>query len=76
MKYITTQEVNATPMNRGEYNILRNWKLPENECARDDGFLIDHIGWPPNPDGYEHYISWVPKELFVKTHRWFDTFFV
>lgn len=39
-QYIGTKEVKATPMNRGDYNALRGWQVPENENPADDGYLV------------------------------------
>ncbi len=56
-KYIGVKMVDAKPMTRGEYNILRGWELPADENGDDAGFLKD--------DGKGH-IQWDPKDVFDK----------
>lgn len=34
-QYIGTKIIKAKPMTRGEYNIHRGWKIPENENPAD-----------------------------------------
>lgn len=70
--YIGTKVVNARPMTRLNYNILRGWKLPENENGFDDGYLVeytDRIERPPHVEGFDGYISWSPKEVFERAYR-------
>ena len=62
-KYIGTKIIEAKPMNRGEYNTYRGWKIPENEDPTDEGCLVKY------PDGYE---SWSPKKQFEEAYRAFD----
>lgn len=59
-KYIGTKEIKAKPMTRGEYNIFRGWKIPEDESPADEGFLVEYS------DGY---ISWSPKKVFEEAYR-------
>ena len=54
--YIGVKMIKATPMTRGEYNAHRGWKMPENEDASDNGYLVEY-----QPDGYQ---SWSPKDIF------------
>lgn len=58
--YIGTKNISAKPMNRGEYNIYRGWKIPENEDPKDEGYLVKYA------DGYE---SWSPKDIFDDAYR-------
>lgn len=53
--YIGIKSIQAEPMNRGDYNIYKQWKLPDNQRGDDEGYLVKY------PDGYE---SWSPKEQF------------
>lgn len=63
--YVGTKVVEATPMNRAEYNTYRNWDLPSNEDGSDEGYLVEYTdGGKPNDDRHEGYISWSPKEQF------------
>lgn len=57
--------VNATPMNRQDYNNFRNWELPEDEDGSDEGYLVEYVdGGKPNTEKYDNYVSWSPKEVF------------
>lgn len=70
--YIGTKVINAKPMNRLEYNLLRGWQLPTNENGFDDGYLVeytDRIENPPHVPGFKGYISWSPKEVFERAYR-------
>jgi hypothetical protein len=68
--YIGTKVINATPMNRLDYNILRGWGLPANEDGTDEGYLVEYTdGGKPNMEGYAGYVSWSPKEQFDKAYR-------
>jgi hypothetical protein len=58
--YIGIKLLKAKPMTRGEYNDYRGWKIPENETASDDGYLVSY-----QPDGYE---SWSPKSVFESAY--------
>ena len=59
--YIGTKEIQARPMNRGEYNEYRGWPIPADESAQDEGYLVKY-----SPDGYE---SWSPKQVFEQAYR-------
>ena len=50
-------------MTRGDYNIFRGWKIPENENPADEGYLVEYS------DGY---ISWSPKKQFEEAYRLCD----
>lgn len=57
--YIGSKLLQAKPMNLGDYNQYRGWKIPENENPKKQGYLVKY------PDGYE---SWSPKEIFEKSY--------
>lgn len=58
--YIGTKELLAAPLNLGDYNILRGWKIPDNEDPEREGYFVQY------PDGYN---SWSPKEVFERSYR-------
>ena len=41
--YEGTKLVQATPMNRLEYNQYRGWDLPAYENGADEGFLVEYL---------------------------------
>ena len=59
-KYIRMQQVEANPMNRGDYNILRGWTVPANENPADEGYVVHY------QDGY---VSWCQKAQFEAAVR-------
>ena len=73
-QYIGTKEVKATPMNRGDYNALRGWQVPENENPADDGYLVVYPNGESNVDGFNGYVSWLPKKQFEEAYQVADTF--
>lgn len=66
--YIGTKMVLATPMTRGEYNKYREWLLPINEDASDEGYLVEYQDGPMNHDAHDGYISWSPKRQFDEAY--------
>jgi len=58
--YIGLKEIDAQPMNLGDYNKKRGWTIPENEDPAREGYNVHY------PDGYE---SWSPKETFEEAYR-------
>lgn len=69
-QYIGTKKINATPMNRQDYNDFRGWKLPENETGNDEGYLVEYTdGGKPNTDTYKGYVSWSPKDVFEQAYH-------
>jgi hypothetical protein len=67
--YIGTKILNAKPMTRGAYNVLREWVLPDNEDGRDEGYLVEYIdGGKANHPDFAGYVSWSPKEQFESAH--------
>ena len=72
-KYIGTKVINAVPMNRLDYTVLRGWQLPADENGSDEGYLVEYIdGVKTNVEGFDGYISWSPKGVFEKSYK--DTF--
>lgn len=70
MKFIGTKLINATPMNRLAYNVLRGWALPKDEDGSNDGYLIEYLdGGQANHPEYDGYISWSPKTVFENAYR-------
>ena len=68
--YIGTKQIRATAMNRGEYNRLRGWRLPADENPNEDGYLVEYLDSPnANVEGYEHYVSWSPADVFRRAYR-------
>lgn len=59
-QYIGTKIIMAKPMTRGEYNIYRGWKIPEDENPADEGYLVKYS------DDYE---SWSPRKAFDEAYR-------
>ena len=69
-QYIGTKLINATPMNRQQYNDYRGWQLPADECGDDDGFLVEYVdGGKSNDSRHAGYISWSPKEVFERAYQ-------
>lgn len=63
-RYIGTKIINATPMNRGEYNRYRGWPIPADEDPTDKGYLVQYS------DGYE---SWSPEKQFNEAYKECDS---
>lgn len=59
-QYIGTKIIQAEPMSRGNYNIYRGWKIPEDENPDDEGYLIKY---------QDSYMSWSPKDVFEEAYR-------
>lgn len=57
--YIGVKIIDATPMNLGEYNKYRGWKIPDDEDPEREGYLVKY------PDDYK---SWSPKEVFEEAY--------
>lgn len=69
-RYIGTKIINAKPMDRGNYNIYRGWKLPLDEDGTDAGYLVEYLdGGKPNTEDYNGYVSWSPKDVFERAYR-------
>lgn len=68
--YIGTKIIQATPMNRADYNEYRGWPLPENENGADEGYLVEYTdGGKGNDSRHYGYISWSPKAQFEGAYR-------
>lgn len=67
--YIGTKEIQATPMNRLDYNKYRGWELPSDENGTDEGYLVEYKGDNSNHPKHEGYISWSPKKQFEEAYR-------
>lgn len=68
--YIGTKIINATPMNRADYNFYRGWSLPADENGADEGYLVEYLdGGKPNHPDHAGYISWSPKEQFDNAYE-------
>ena len=69
-RYLGTKLINATPMNRQEYNDFRGWEVPADENPADEGYLVEYIdGGKANHPGFEGYISWSPADVFERSYR-------
>lgn len=67
--YVGTKVIHALEMSLGEYNKLRGWGMPANEDPKEEGYLVEYTnGGVPNVPGFGGYISWCPKEVFVKVY--------
>lgn len=68
-RYIGTKLINATPMTRAEYNVLRGWELSVDECGDDTGYLVEYVdGGKANTLMYAGYVSWSPTDVFDKAY--------
>lgn len=69
-QYTGTKVVNAQPMTRLEYNVLRGWELPADENGDDAGYLVEYVdGGKANHPDYAGYISWSPADVFNRAYR-------
>jgi len=69
-KFYRTEEINAKPMNKLDYNIFRCLDLPSDEIGRDEGYLVEYLdGGRANTDEFKGYVSWSPKDVFEKAYR-------
>lgn len=69
VRYIGFKEINALPMDRGEYNTLRGWEVSEDENPEDEGYLVEYLdGGKSNHPDFKGYISWSPKEVFERAY--------
>jgi len=69
-KYIGTKLVQMQPMTRGDYNIYREWDLPKDEDADDEGYLVEYLdGGKRNHPLHKGYISWSPKAQAEEAYR-------
>ena len=67
---IGVKQINAMPMTRAEYNLLRGWIVPADENPDDDGYLVEYVdGGKANHPDFAGYISWSPKDVFERAYR-------
>lgn len=66
--YLGVKGIQAKPMTRSEYNVLRGWKLPTNENGDDEGYLVVYANNQCNVEGIQGYVSWSPKDVFDEAH--------
>lgn len=69
--YLGTKLVKAVPMTLGDYNQLRGWKLPSEEDANKQGYVVEYLDGisEPNHPNYDNYISWSPKDAFDNSYQ-------
>lgn len=68
--YIGTKIINAKPMTRGDYNVLRGWTIPADENPDDAGFLVEYLdGGKANVPGFTGYVSWSPADVFARAYH-------
>ena len=71
---VSISSVMAWEMTRSEYNIYRGWKLPSNEVGKDAGYLVEQQdGGDSNVEGHSGHVTWLPKGVFLRTHRMHST---
>ena len=69
-QYLGTKLINATFMNRADYNKFRGWQLPPDEDGADDGYLVEYLdGGKPNVPTHAGYVSWSPADQFETAYR-------
>lgn len=67
--HVGTKVVHAKPMTRGEYNVLRGWKLPADENGSDPGYLVEYAdGGNANVPVFKGYVSWSPADVFDRAY--------
>lgn len=57
--YKCHKEVDAVPINRGNYNALRGWAVPADEDPADEGYLVVYSAGTA-----DEYVSWSPTKQF------------
>jgi len=62
-KYIGIKQIEAKPMNLGEYNQYKGWTMPEGEDPLRDGYLVKYSN---------DYESWSPVEAFEEVYYILD----
>lgn len=63
-QFTAVKKVKAKLMNRQAYNALRGWDLPADEDGSDEGYLTEDMNAASNLEGWDGFISWVPKAMF------------
>ena len=59
-KYVGVKLVEAAPMTRGDYNIMRGWTIPADEDPNDEGYQVVYSSG---------YVSWCHKDEFEKQNK-------
>jgi len=54
-KYLGVKLIEAEPMNLGDYNTFKGWRIPADECPLKEGYKVKYS---------DTYISWSPKDVF------------
>ena len=68
--FTANRTVQATPLNRQEYNDLRGWEVPSNENPADDGYLVVNASVSErNVESFDGYVSWLPKLAFEEQYK-------
>jgi len=68
--YLGVKAVQATLMNRREYNVYRGWEVPADENPDDEGYLVEYLdGGKSNHPQHTGYISWSPRDVFERAYR-------
>lgn len=71
--YLGRKIVHAMPMNLGDYNQYQGWTIPEDQDPETEGFLVEYTdGGDPNHPKHSGYISWSPKDVFVRSYQEID----
>lgn len=71
--FIGTKLLLASAMTRGAWCDLRGWKVPADENAADDGFMVEYTdGGKPNVPGHDGYVSWSPRDVFEAAYQPLD----
>ena len=59
-RYLLIEQVNAQPMLRGDYAIIRQVDIREEDSPKDEGFMLEEDTGQ---------IRWMSKELFNNTYK-------
>ena len=69
-QFIGTKIINAKPMTKLDYNILRGWKQPSDEDPKETGYLVEYLdGGKPCHLDFKNYISWSPTHIFDNAYK-------
>lgn len=60
-RYKCHKTVHAMPMQRGVYNVVRGWEIPDDEDPNDDGYLVVY-----GRGTEDEHVSWSPEHVFKK----------
>ena len=71
--YTGTKTIKAMPLNRGDYNKFKGWKIPKGENPADPGWLVGYSNAQGEFNGEEvggcHHISWSPDDVFKAAYK-------